>query len=428
MGLGDPRTIGLFLLGIVLLVVWVTVENRSSEPLVDMKMMRIRGVWTVNAAAFLVGAGMYSSFILIPQFVETPESAGYGFASSVTGAGLFLLPATLGMLFVSPLAGRMTNRFGARLPLVLGSLATALAFGFLALEHDHPWEFYVGAALLGIGIGLAFASLANLIVAAVRPDQTGVATGMNTVMRTVGGSVGSTIVASVIAGTVAGAAPPTEAGFTSGVRPGRRRVPARRVREHRRPRPVLAPVPVPPAPSAYAPFRRDCADQVRPARLAVRRAAGRGARRPGRRRAAAPDPRHREADAHRGVAGPPGVERPDRHRRLPARPAHRVGPVAALPVAPRGVPFDVDLGPTSSGGVYASTGAARRSRGGRRACRPTRRARAATSTGSTSRRAARCASRRSTRRTAASTGRRTGRAASASPARTTPSPRSRTST
>src|SRR4051794_2037540 len=49
-GWGDPRTIGLFVLGIVLLVVWVAVENRSSEPLVDMKMMRIRGVWTVNAA------------------------------------------------------------------------------------------------------------------------------------------------------------------------------------------------------------------------------------------------------------------------------------------------------------------------------------------------------------------------------------------
>jgi EmrB/QacA subfamily drug resistance transporter len=214
-GWGDPRTIGLFVVGIALLVVWVAVESRSSEPLVDMTMMRIRGVWTVNAAAFLVGAGMYSSFILIPQFVETPESAGYGFASSVTGAGLFLLPATLGMLFVSPVAGRMTNRFGARLPLVLGSLATALAFGFLALAHDDPWEFYVGAALLGVGIGLAFASLANLIVVAVRPDQTGVATGMNTVMRTVGGSVGSTIVASVIAGTVAGAALPTEAGFTA---------------------------------------------------------------------------------------------------------------------------------------------------------------------------------------------------------------------
>jgi MFS family permease len=59
---------------------------------------------------------------------------------------------------------------------------------------------YVGGAILGIGIGFAYASLANLIVDAVRPEQTGVATGMNTVMRTLGGSVGTPIGATVIAG------------------------------------------------------------------------------------------------------------------------------------------------------------------------------------------------------------------------------------
>jgi MFS family permease len=119
------------------------------------------------------------------------------------------------MLVVSPLAGRLANRVGARVPLIAGSLATCLAFTFLAFAHDQRWEVYVGCGVLGIGIGLAFASLANLIVVAVRPDQTGVATGMNTVMRTLGGSVGSQIGASVIAGTVISAtALPTEHGFT----------------------------------------------------------------------------------------------------------------------------------------------------------------------------------------------------------------------
>jgi EmrB/QacA subfamily drug resistance transporter len=213
-GWTDPRIIGLLVGAVVLLVAWVRNEERAPEPLVDMTMMRIRGVWTVNAAAFLVGAGMYSSFILIPQFTEMPRSAGYGFHASVTQAGLFLLPATVMMLIVSPLAGRMANRVGARVPLVLGSFATCLSFTFLAVAHSQRWEVYVGAGILGIGIGLAFASLANLIVEAVRPEQTGVATGMNTVMRTLGGSVGSQIGASVIAGTVIGNALPTEHGFT----------------------------------------------------------------------------------------------------------------------------------------------------------------------------------------------------------------------
>ena len=213
-GWSDPRILGLLAAAIVLLVLWVRNEQRAAEPLVDMKMMRIRGVWTVNAAAFLVGAGMYSSFVLIPQFTETPTSAGYGFGASVTQAGLFLLPTTVMMLLVSPFAGRLANSVGSRVPLILGSLATCLAFTSLAIAHDHPWEVYIGTAILGVGIGLAFASLANLIVEAVRPEQTGVATGMNTVMRTLGGSVGSQIGASVIAATVVGQALPTEHGFT----------------------------------------------------------------------------------------------------------------------------------------------------------------------------------------------------------------------
>ena len=213
-GWSDARIRGLFCAAAVLLVLWIANERRAAEPLVDMTMMRVRGVWTVNAAAFLVGAGMYSSFVLIPVFTETQSSAGYGFGASITQAGLFLLPSTLMMLVVSPLAGRLADRVGSRVPLVLGSLATCAAFAFLAVAHGAPWDFYVGSALLGLGIGLAFASLANLIVEAVRPDQTGVATGMNTVMRTLGGSVGSQIGASVIAGTVVGHALPTEHGFT----------------------------------------------------------------------------------------------------------------------------------------------------------------------------------------------------------------------
>ncbi len=75
---------------------------------------------------------MYSAFVLIPQFVETPVSNGYGFGSSVTEAGLFLIPSTLAMMIASPLGGRLSGRFGSKVPLVLGSTITMLAFVLLA--------------------------------------------------------------------------------------------------------------------------------------------------------------------------------------------------------------------------------------------------------------------------------------------------------
>ena len=71
-----------------------------------MTMMRMRGVWTTNAAAFLLGAGLYASFIVFPQFAQLPKSTGFGFGASVVVSGLYLLPATIGMTMLGLMAGR----------------------------------------------------------------------------------------------------------------------------------------------------------------------------------------------------------------------------------------------------------------------------------------------------------------------------------
>ena len=124
------------------------------------------------------------------------------------------MPATLAMLVVSPLAGWLAGRFGARPVLIAGCLLTTLSFTLMGLAHSAQAGMYVATALMGMGIAFAFSTLAILIVEAVPPSQTAVATGMNTVMRTLGGAVGGQIGASLIAGTVVAASLPTENGFT----------------------------------------------------------------------------------------------------------------------------------------------------------------------------------------------------------------------
>jgi MFS family permease len=179
-----------------------------------MRMLRLHTVWTTNLTGLLLGAGMYSSFVLIPEFVELPASGGVGFGSSVTQAGIFLLPSTLGILLVGPLAGRLSSSVGAKVPLVAGCFLTAAAYTFVAAAHDAPWQIYVCTAAMGAGIGFAFGAMANLIVAAVRPDETGIATGMNTIVRTIGGAIGSQVTAGIVTATVAANGLPTEEGFT----------------------------------------------------------------------------------------------------------------------------------------------------------------------------------------------------------------------
>jgi MFS family permease len=213
-GWGSARTLGLLAVGLLGCLAWVAVEVRSEEPLIDMTMMRIRGVWTTNLVAFLLGAGMYASFLIYPQFAQLPKSTGFGFGASVVTAGLYLLPAALLMSVLGTFAGRVARRFGSKLAVIVGSAVTAVAFIWLAVAHAHPYDMLISAALLGIGIGLAFSALGNLIVQAVSQEQTGVATGMNTVMRTLGGALGGQIVATFLANNVSHGLP-TVTGFTA---------------------------------------------------------------------------------------------------------------------------------------------------------------------------------------------------------------------
>lgn len=211
-----PKTLGLFVAGCLLIAAWIANELRSDSPLVDMRMMEIKGVWTTNAVAFLLGAGMFSSFLLIPQLVQLPESTGFGFGANVTQAGLYLLPSTVMMLAVGACAGRIENRFGSKPPLIAGAAFAASCFGLLIFAHSDPIDIYIATTLLGIGIGLAFAAMANLIVENVRQDQTGVATGMNTVMRSLGGAIGGQVVASLLSSRISPNGLPLESGFTIG--------------------------------------------------------------------------------------------------------------------------------------------------------------------------------------------------------------------
>jgi MFS family permease len=192
------------------------VEQRSSSPLIDMQMMRLPAVWTTNLVALLVGFGMYASFGFLPQFTQTPTAAGYGFDASITESGLILLPSSFTMFVVGLYSARAARRIGPKSVVVVGCLVVASAMAIVAFAHDHLWQIYLSNAIMGAGMGLIFACLSNLIVAAVPPEQTGVASGMNANIRTIGGSVGAAVMATIVTANVLPSGLPTESGYTHG--------------------------------------------------------------------------------------------------------------------------------------------------------------------------------------------------------------------
>src|SRR5262249_47734952 len=174
-GWSSIGVVSLFCAGAVLFPVWVLVELRVPVPMIDVRMLARRTVLLTNICASISGFAMFGAFVLVPNFVQTAPEHGYGFGSSATQAGLYLMPSRCVRLLAGPFAGLAGRRFGAKWPMALGFVSAAWAATSLATMHDHPWQIVFGVVFLGAGTALTFASFPKLITDAVRQVETGVA-------------------------------------------------------------------------------------------------------------------------------------------------------------------------------------------------------------------------------------------------------------
>jgi EmrB/QacA subfamily drug resistance transporter len=211
-GWTSPAILGLLGLSAVAAVLWVLLELRVDEPLIDIRVLAERPVLLTNVTAMIAGFAMFGSFVLVPRFAGAPGglSAGvaaqvdYGFGASATTTGLYLLPGSILMLFAGPTAGLLGRRIGSKWPLALGMAFITLSAAMLALLHEEPWQVIVAMAGLSVGVGFSFAAMAALITEAVDPTETGIATGINTVMRTVGAVIGAQVGAVILTSATIG--------------------------------------------------------------------------------------------------------------------------------------------------------------------------------------------------------------------------------
>jgi EmrB/QacA subfamily drug resistance transporter len=215
-GWSSAKVIGLLAVAAVAFAGWIVVELRSSTPVIDMHMMRLPAVWTTNLVALLFGAGMFSAYAFLPEFMQIPAIAGYGFGSSVTEAGLLMLPMLVTMAAAGTLSGPIASIVSVKAQLVWGSAFTALSCAGFAAYHDQQWQIAVANAIFGLGIGLAYASMTSLIVQSVPARQTAVGAGMNANIRNIGGSIGTAVVSSIVTGNLQPSGLPPESGFTYG--------------------------------------------------------------------------------------------------------------------------------------------------------------------------------------------------------------------
>jgi EmrB/QacA subfamily drug resistance transporter len=185
-GWGSREIVALFVLSAVSFVAFALLEPRVREPMVEFEFFRSKTFLGSNVVAFIVTFSMLATFFFIALYMQ--NMLGY----SAVEAGVRFLPATLMIVLIAPLAGRLTDKVGPRPLMVAGlSLATLSLFLQTRIEIGTGYELLLPAfILLGIGMALVMSPMSTAAMNAVSPDKAGVASGILSMSRMVGGTFG----------------------------------------------------------------------------------------------------------------------------------------------------------------------------------------------------------------------------------------------
>jgi MFS family permease len=218
MGWTNPAVFGLLAGGSVLLAAFVVIETKVAEPLFQLSLFRIRAFTAGNVAGFAVSVargGLQFMLIIWLQGIWLPLH-GYNYSVTPLWAGIFLLPLTAGFLISGPVAGSLSDRFGARGFATAGMLVFGGSFiGLMLLPVDFPyWAFAVLIAANGIGSGMFAAPNTSSIMSSVPAERRGAASGMRATFQNSGTALSIGVFFSLM---IAGLASSLPKALTSGL-------------------------------------------------------------------------------------------------------------------------------------------------------------------------------------------------------------------
>jgi EmrB/QacA subfamily drug resistance transporter len=196
-GWTSPEVLGALAVGAAAMVAFVRWELRVDQPMLPMRLFTRRGFSAGNASGFLLYAGIFGAAFFMAQFFQVVQGTG------PLGAGVRMMPWTLMLFLIAPVAGGLINRVGERPLLMLGLAGQAVGFGLVALlaTPGRPyWQLILPLVIAGCGVSTAMPAAQNATIAAVPAEAIGSASGTFNTLRQLGGVFGIAILAAVFAG------------------------------------------------------------------------------------------------------------------------------------------------------------------------------------------------------------------------------------
>ncbi len=202
-GWTSPITLGLLAAGVILLGVFLIIEARVAHPLLPMRVLLDRTRGGIYIGLALASAGMFAVFLFLTYYLQTT----LGYSPITTGFAFLPLVAAI-MVTATTATTVILPRVGPRIPVVAGMLVSAVAMVLLtriAVDSGYVIDVLPSLVLLGIGLGLIFATSFEVGTMGVAAQDSGIASAMINTTQQVGGSIGTAVLSTIAASAVTAA-------------------------------------------------------------------------------------------------------------------------------------------------------------------------------------------------------------------------------
>jgi EmrB/QacA subfamily drug resistance transporter len=195
-GWGSTSILALLAGSAVMLAAFVLVELRVKAPMVEFRLFASRNFIGANLIALVVTFAMLAQFFFLALYMQ--NILGY----SPLQAGVRFLPATLMIVAIAPIAGRLTDRIGPRIPIAVGlTLVSAALFWLTRIDPSTTYgDLLPSFILMGVGMALVMSPMSTAAMNAVADAKAGIASGILSMNRMIGGTFGVAVIGAVFQG------------------------------------------------------------------------------------------------------------------------------------------------------------------------------------------------------------------------------------